>query len=621
MAFDIRKLNPAKIREQGKILQADIRGQGKVGSPIFEVKGGQLLDTGKTFDPNIPNQQFAFQFNPEKGLRPTRGGSFDTRSFFDAFPEPERQAAEARGAFGEGGGTPTVFQQYFKEQKAQGIAPQQIRRNFAELQQLRFPERFAPTVQAGSLNTIDTTKPLTKIPTGATLIADPKDLAGLREDQIFRDPTSPRIYKRAGAVRENMITPERTQTTDRVSLPGITTEVTNPAGVVESGNASIKSIEDFETETSAREKELTSDIDELLEKTMGQEELRQEELQELDVSETRASLVSIKNQIRTKLAAFNKKYVEIEAQPITMASIIGQQAQLRAVEQAEIMFLQAQAAGFQNDISFALEIAQAAVDAKFKPILEELAVKQAQLENIRPTLNKEEERRADALDRMYKQQDKEERAQKDEETKIQNQFLAYLEIDGGKDQNVMTEIQQSATVEEAARIRAENTVAKATGVGTGFSSTERKKLEQAGLLNAPRQEQLDFLFGEDDAVDEFSIARNFLSDNPDASEAEKKSTLLENTDLNVSDINALIDEQAEQLKPKTLEDFAAQFKTALQAQKDFGLSRSEAEDRIKAQYGEEFDTLPSSIKKAMEDAVVEVYGRTTWQNIKNFFKR
>ena len=33
------------------------------------------------------------------------------------------------------------------------------------------------------------------------------------------------------------------------------------------------------------------------------------------------------------------------------------------------------------------------------------------------------------------------------------------------------------------------------GGNAKFSSTELKKLEQAGLLNATRQEQLDFLFG------------------------------------------------------------------------------------------------------------------------------
>ena len=35
----------------------------------------------------------------------------------------------------------------------------------------------------------------------------------------------------------------------------------------------------------------------------------------------------------------------------------------------------------------------------------------------------------------------------------------------------------------------------AGGGGTGFSATEKKKLEQAGLSNAPRQDQLDFLYG------------------------------------------------------------------------------------------------------------------------------
>lgn len=37
---------------------------------------------------------------------------------------------------------------------------------------------------------------------------------------------------------------------------------------------------------------------------------------------------------------------------------------------------------------------------------------------------------------------------------------------------------------------------------TGYSSTEKKRLEQAGLTNAPRQEQLDFLYGKEDSSSE-----------------------------------------------------------------------------------------------------------------------
>lgn len=37
-----------------------------------------------------------------------------------------------------------------------------------------------------------------------------------------------------------------------------------------------------------------------------------------------------------------------------------------------------------------------------------------------------------------------------------------------------------------------------TGTGSNFTSQEQRKLEQAGLLTAPRQEQLDYLYGDDD---------------------------------------------------------------------------------------------------------------------------
>ena len=85
-----------------------------------------------------------------------------------------------------------------------------------------------------------------------------------------------------------------------------------------------------------------------------------------------------------------------------------------------------------------------------------------------------------------------------------------------------------------------------SGAGASFTPTERKKLEQAGLIGADRQAQLDFLFG--DKSPKIADAEQFITDNPDASDEEIRQALLERRNemnLTVTDINALLDTRAD----------------------------------------------------------------------------
>jgi hypothetical protein len=53
-----------------------------------------------------------------------------------------------------------------------------------------------------------------------------------------------------------------------------------------------------------------------------------------------------------------------------------------------------------------------------------------------------------------------------------------------------------------------------TGTGTNFTDQEQRKLEQAGLLTAPRQEQLDYLYADKDTEDPYkSVYTGQILDN------------------------------------------------------------------------------------------------------------
>ena len=108
-----------------------------------------------------------------------------------------------------------------------------------------------------------------------------------------------------------------------------------------------------------------------------------------------------------------------------MSSIIGAQTQINAVMDAKIYTLSAQAQALQGNISLAKENAQKAVDLKYAPIIEELKIKQAQLELIQPTLTKEEKIRAEALARKNKDEANALAAKMDKEKDINSTLITW----------------------------------------------------------------------------------------------------------------------------------------------------------------------------------------------------
>lgn len=122
---------------------------------------------------------------------------------------------------------------------------------------------------------------------------------------------------------------------------------------------------------------------------------------------------------------------------------------------------------------------------------------------------------------------------------------------------------------------------------------------------------------QEESKSEFALAEAFIATHSDASDAELKASLLRDSNLDVSEINAIID--AREKKALTPEEIKNKIKTTLEAQKGT-FSRSEAEiqaeTQLKKALGLKDDQeLPSAHKKAIKDALVEVYGRTFFQKV------
>lgn len=110
-------------------------------------------------------------------------------------------------------------------------------------------------------------------------------------------------------------------------------------------------------------------------------------------------LTSINNEIEAKNAEKERLLADVQGKPITMNSIIGSQAQVRAVLNAEILTLTAQANAIMGNITDAKTQVTRAVNAKYAPIEEAISIAQAQREALSGTLTKQEQIQKEALDR------------------------------------------------------------------------------------------------------------------------------------------------------------------------------------------------------------------------------
>lgn len=125
-------------------------------------------------------------------------------------------------------------------------------------------------------------------------------------------------------------------------------------------------------------------------------------------------------------------------------------------------------------------------------------------------------------------------------------------------------------------------------------------------------------------ISPFEAARSIVEANPDASEIELRNAIRENVVdakgnpiLNISETNDIIAEVQANQPPPTPEDIKQKIVDVLEPQKDFfsrSEARAQAENQIKEALGlDENQSIPKSFRNAIEDALVEVYGRTFGQ--------
>ena len=244
-------------------------------------------------------------------------------------------------------------------------------------------------------------------------------------------------------------------------------------------------------------------------------------------------------------------------------------------------FTAAQLAGVQGKIRTAEGLVDKAVEQKYGALEEERKVKIENLELLLkdPTLSVEQKERAEKQKKAQEKEKAKEDQKKDDAKEISKLGIELIKV-GATDvaSQVFAEAQtDNPNLAKVAKISA--SFLKKEDLAATAGSLEEFKLIM-GRAPVSLRELNEFTAsraeagrkGEVQKSDQFSKARQFLSDNPSASRAELKAGLLEHsTDLSVTDIDAVLDEAGvkeitnipdEQLESIALSLVAGQFETA-----------------------------------------------------------
>tara|TARA_Y100000310_G_C20680959_1_gene815914 strand:+ start:517 stop:2553 length:2037 start_codon:yes stop_codon:yes gene_type:complete len=240
-----------------------------------------------------------------------------------------------------------------------------------------------------------------------------------------------------------------------------------------------------DTEATRKEDELGSDLMTLLGQLEGKEEFRQQQLDQEFIEENKKNLQKIRNELKIKTAAYQKRLAEIDATPMTLLRQGGAMAAATRVQQADIMFLNSMAQTYMDNISFARELAQDAVDAKYDPILEQIDIKKQQFELISDIADKDQKRYTTALNIALDRQAEEAANAKAQEQAINDIVLSYIDasIKAKKtpDSNVINQIRNAGSEGDAIEIFGTNAPIKApSGPGPGPTGEE---FTQAQLMD------------------------------------------------------------------------------------------------------------------------------------------
>lgn len=303
-------------------------------------------------------------------------------------------------------------------------------------------------------------EPLTATINGFTVPAT-RNANPLNSPQVNTPTAAPIV-----PVQSTAITPESLKPAAQVTVPvaPIAPVQTTPTAQTFTNEADriLQQSQVEDTEAQQLGNKLSERIFSSLQNLTGEQQALGEAQQAAGVGKFKQQLQDINSQILKKQAELQQDDVRLiqsvqnlEQQKIPMEFITGQQqsvqrdAQIaRALKASEIGILNASALATQGNIQLAMETAQQAVDLKYAPYKEEIALYKSQLEALAPILSRDEKKQA------REQELKANLALKDLEARQANdkaiQDLLINAANQGAPQSLIDEAKKSGSVVDAA---------------------------------------------------------------------------------------------------------------------------------------------------------------------------
>lgn len=270
----------------------------------------------------------------------------------------------------------------------------------------------------------------------------PEQFAGVQEAQrlVARGNEAP-----ITPVQETAITPESLENVTPINVPTIPpttpTPVTDTTALVDAQIAEAERAQQ-ETAEQRRVEEASLGIADLLEETTGRSQFRTQLEQASPLSDFRKEALGIRNKILELSAEINKSDIELiknqrdeEVRDTLLpfarsnqAKLAGDAAILRGLKNAEIGVLNARLLGTQGNIALAQDEIDRAVDAKYAPYEEQIAVYKGQIEALLPIVQGQEKKQAEARQRATELADRKIQDEKEKEKQLQTLKLQAAEL-------------------------------------------------------------------------------------------------------------------------------------------------------------------------------------------------
>lgn len=154
----------------------------------------------------------------------------------------------------------------------------------------------------------------------------------------------------------------------------------------------------------------------------------------------------IADRISARQAFLQEEYKAINASPMSFAARAGYESAIQARAESEILSLNAEAQAIAGRYDMAVDTAQRAVDAKYKPQKERLQLLKDQLEAIKPLLTEEQAQRAQKREQLIKQEERQYQKAEAEEKSVSE--IAYTIAKNSAPQSLVNKALQAKTQKE-----------------------------------------------------------------------------------------------------------------------------------------------------------------------------